>query len=135
MKENGKVVEKVYKVGGLYSKAITKIVDNLKEAMNYAENEAQKAYIQKLIDFYVTGSLRTFDEYSILWAQETKSDVDFINGFIENYGDPLSMTGAWESIVNFRNKEASQRTTLISNNAQYFENASPVDNRFKKQNV
>ena len=135
VKENGKVVEKVYKVGGLYSEAITKIVDNLKEAMNYAENEAQKAYIQKLIDFYVTGSLRTFDEYSILWAQETKSDVDFVNGFIENYGDPLSMTGAWEALVNFRNKDASHRTTLISNNAQYFENASPVDNRFKKQNV
>lgn len=135
VKENGKVVEKVYKVGGLYSAAITKIVANLKEAMKYAENEGQKAYIQKLIDFYVTGSLRTFDEYSILWAQETKSDVDFVNGFIENYGDPLSMTGSWEGMVNFRNKAASERTTLVSSNAQYFEDASPVDSRFKKQNV
>lgn len=135
VKVNGKVVEKVYKVGGLYSSAITKIVANLKEAMKYAENQGQKDYIQKLIDFYETGSLRTFDEYSILWAQETKSDVDFINGFIENYGDPLSMTGAWEGMVNFRNKEASHRTTLISENAPYFENASPVDSRFKKKDV
>ncbi|MDO4510895.1 MAG: dihydrofolate reductase [Bacteroidales bacterium] len=135
VKENGKVVEKVYKMGGLYSAAIKKIVANLKEAMKYAENAEQKAYIQKLVDFYTTGSLRTFDEYSILWAQETKSDVDFVNGFIENYGDPLSMTGAWESLVNFRNKAASERTTLISNNAQYFENASPTDPRFKKESV
>ena len=135
VKENGKVVEKPYKVGGLYSAAITKIVDNLKKASAYAENDAQKAYIDKLIEFYTTGSLKTFDEYSIMWAQETKSDVDFINGFIENYGDPLSMTGSWEGMVQFRNKAASKRTGLISANAQYFENASPVDPRFKKENV
>ena len=135
VKENGKVVEKPYKIGGLYSAAITKIVDNLKKALPYAENDAQKAYIQKLIDFYTTGSLKTFDEYSIMWAQETKSEVDFINGFIENYGDPLSMTGSWEAMVNFKNPASSKRTGLVSANAQYFENASPVDPRFKKQNV
>ena len=135
VKENGKVVEKVYKVGGLYSDAIKKIVANLKEAAKYAENDQQRAYIQKLIEYYETGSLRTFDEYSILWAQETKSDVDFINGFIETYGDPLSMTGSWEALVNFRNKAASERTEIISRNAQYFEDVSPTDSRFKKENV
>ncbi len=135
VKENGKVVEKPYKIGGLYSAAITKIVDNLKKAAQYAENDAQRAYINKLIEFYTTGSLKTFDQYSIMWAQETKSDVDFINGFIENYGDPLSMTGAWEGMVQFRNKAASKRTGLISANAQYFEDASPIDPRFKKKNV
>lgn len=135
VKENGKVVEKAYKIGGVYSKAITKIVENLKKALPYAENEAQKGYINKLIEFYTTGSLKTFDEYSILWAQDTKSEVDFINGFIENYGDPLSMTGSWESMVNFKNQEASHRAQLVSENAQYFEDASPVDSRFKKKNV
>ena len=135
VKENGKVVEKPYKIGGIYSAAIEKIVKYLKIASNYADNDAQKAYIGKLIDFYTSGSLKTFDEYSILWAQDTKSDVDFVNGFIENYGDPLSMTGSWESMVNFRNKEASHRTQLISENAQYFEDASPTDPRFKKKNV
>ncbi|MBR5102513.1 MAG: dihydrofolate reductase, partial [Muribaculaceae bacterium] len=135
VKEKGKVVEKPYKVGGLYSAAIVKIVANLREAAKYAENDAQRAYIDKLIEFYTTGSLKTFDEYSILWAQETASDVDFINGFIENYGDPLSMTGSWEGMVNFKNKEASARTSLVSANAQYFEDASPTDKRFKKENV
>lgn len=135
VKKDGKVVEQSYKVGGLYSKAITKIVYWLKKASAVAENDAQKAYIDKLIEFYNTGSLKTFDDYSIMWAEETKSTVDFINGFIESYGDPLGMTGSWEGMVNFKNKEASHRTQLISDNAQWFEDHSPVDSRFKKENV
>ncbi len=135
VKENGKVVEKPYKVGGLYSKAIVNIVYWLQKAAEVAENDAQRGYINKLIEFYETGSLKTFDEYSIMWAEETKSDVDFINGFIESYGDPLGMTASWEAMVNFKNKAASRRTSIISGNAQYFEDNSPVDSRFKKKNV
>lgn len=135
VKENGKVVEKAYKVGGLYSEAIVNIIYWLQQAQKVAENNAQRAYIAKLIDFYTTGSLKSFDEYSIMWAEETVGDVDFVNGFIESYGDPLGMTGTWESLVNFRNKEASRRTQLISENAQWFEDNSPTDKRFKKENV
>ena len=135
VKKNGKIVEEPYKVGGLYSKAIEKIVYWLQKAATVAENEGQRAYINELIKFYQTGSLKTFDEYSIMWAEETKSDVDFINGFIESYGDPLGMTGSWEGMVNFRDQAASKRSKLISGNAQYFESNSPVDNRFKKKNV
>lgn len=135
VKQNGIIAEQVYKVGGLYSPAIVKIVDWLKKAENVAENDAMKAYISKLIEFYTTGDLMTFDEYSILWAEETSSDIDFINGFIESYGDPLGMTGAWEAMVNFRNKQSSIRTSIISKNAQWFEDHSPVDSRFKKDNV
>ena len=135
VKKNGKVVEEPYKVGGLYSKAIEKIVYWLQKAATVAENEGQRAYINELIKFYQTGSLKTFDDYSIMWAEETQSDVDFINGFIESYGDPLGMTGSWEGMVNFKDKAASRRSKLISENAQYFESNSPVDNRFKKKNV
>lgn len=135
VKKDGKVVEEPYMIGGLYSKAIIDIVYWLQQASQVAENPAQRAYIDKLIDFYTTGSLKTFDEYSIMWAEETKSDVDFINGFIESYGDPLGMTGSWEGLVNFLNKDASHRTSLISGNAQWFEDNSPVDSRFKKENV
>ncbi|MBQ6167699.1 MAG: dihydrofolate reductase [Muribaculaceae bacterium] len=135
VKKNGKIVEEPYKVGGLYSKAIEKIVYWLQKAATVAENEGQRAYINELIKFYQTGSLKTFDDYSIMWAEETKSEVDFINGFIESYGDPLGMTGSWEGMVNFKDKAASYRSKLISENAQYFESNSPVDNRFKKKNV
>jgi len=135
VKQNGKVVELPYKIGGLYSPAIEKIVYWLDKASSVAENNAQRAYINELIKYYKTGDLKTFDTYSILWAQETSSDVDFINGFIESYGDPLGMTGSWEAMVNFRNQDASRRTRLISENAQYFESNSPVDERFKKKNV
>ncbi len=135
VKVNGKVVEQPYKVGGLYSEAIERIVGELKEASKYAENDAQKAYIDKLIEYYNTGDLRTFDEYSILWAEDTASQVDFINGFIESYDDPLGMTGNWESIVNFKNIAASNRTETISGNAQWFEDHSPVDPRFRKDKV
>ena len=135
VKENGKVVEKPYKVGGLYSEAIVNIIYWLQKAVKVAETSAQRDYINKLIEFYTTGSLLTFDEYSIMWAEDTKSQVDFINGFIESYGDPLGMTGSWEGMVNFKDKAASRRSKLISENAQYFESNSPVDNRFKKKNV
>jgi len=135
VKENGRVVEKPYKIGGLYSPAIEKIVYYLLKASEYAENNAQRSYINKLMEFYMTGSLKTFDDYSIAWASETSSDVDFINGFIESYGDPLGMTGSWEGMVNFRNQDASKRSKLISGNAQWFEDHSPVNPEFKKQNV
>ncbi len=132
---DGTIVEEVYKVGGVYSPYIEKIVALLTEASKYAENEQQKDYIDKLISFYQTGSLKTFDDYSIAWVEDTNSDVDFINGFIESYGDPLGMTGQYESIVNFKNKEASQRTETVSANAQWFEDNSPVDPRFRKPEV
>lgn len=135
VKENGKVVEQVYKVGGMYSDAIVRIVENLSEAAKYAENEAQRKVIETLISYYKSGDLRTFDEYSILWVNDTTSQVDFINGFIESYGDPLGMKGAWESIVNFKNIEASRRTEIISENAQWFEDNAPTDPRFRKEEV
>lgn len=135
IKIDGKVVEQPYKVGGLYSDAIKRIVKELGLAAEYAENPAQKAYIDKLIEFYTTGDLKTFDEYSILWSEETDSQVDFINGFIESYDDPLGMTGSWESIVNFKNKEASARTETLSGNAQWFESHSPVNPAFRKDKV
>lgn len=135
VKEDGKVVEQVYRLGGLYSDAIAHIVDNLEKAMPYAENDAQRKTIATLIDYYKTGDLKTFDDYSIIWAEDTASQVDFINGFIESYGDPLGMTGAWESIVNFKNNEASRRTEVLSAAAQWFEDNSPVDPRFKKDKV
>lgn len=132
---DGKIYEQTYRIGGLYSDAIAAIVKDLNAAMAYAENEQQRATIAKLIEYYTTGNLRTFNDYSIMWVEDTVSDVDFINGFIEDYGDPLGMTGAWESIVNFKNHAASERTHTISNNAQWFEDHSPVDKRFKKDKV
>lgn len=114
VKENGKVVEKVWKVGGLYSPAIEQIVKELQKAVPFAENDTQKAIIEKLIAYYQTGDLKTFDAYSILWVEDTTSDVDFVNGFIETYGDPLGMKASWESTVNFINKEATKRTKVIS---------------------
>ena len=129
------IIEQVYKVGGMYSEAITPIVDRLTEAAKYAENDAQRKVIESLISYYKTGDLRIFDEYSILWVNDTNSQVDFINGFIESYGDPLGMKGAWESIVNFKNIEASRRTEIISDNAQWFEDNSPIDPRFRKEEV
>ena len=135
VKENGKLVEKVWKVGGLYSPAIEKIVSELRKAVAFAENDAQKSIIGKLIEYYQTGDLKIFDAYSILWVEDTASDVDFVNGFIETYGDPLGMKASWESTVNFINKEATKRTKVISDNAQWFEDHSPVDKRFKKEKV
>lgn len=132
---DGKVTEQPYRIGGLYSDAIVRIVDNLKKAREYAENDKQAGVIDKLIEFYTTGDLATFDDYSIQWVEDTDSQVDFINGFIESYGDPLGMTGAWESIVNFKNVEASHRTEALSSNAKWFEDHSPVDPRFRKDEV
>lgn len=134
-KVNGKVTEQPYKKGGLYSAAITRIIDNLNKAKEYAENDRQRHTIELLIDFYTTGDLKKFDEYSISWVEDTASQVDFVNGFIESYGDPLGMTGSWESIVNFKNLAASSRTEAISSSAQWFEDNSPVDPRFRKPHV
>ena len=134
-KRDGKVVEQTYRIGGLYSDAIQRIVDNLKKAAEYAENDRQREVINKLIEYYTTGNLKTFDDYSILWVEDTDSQVDFINGFIETYGDPLGMTGSWESIVNFKNIPASARTKTLSAEAQWFEDNSPVDAAFKKDKV
>ena len=135
VKENGQIQEKVWKVGGLYSPAIEAIVAELEKAIPFAENKAQKETIETLIDYYRTGDLRTFDAYSILWVEDTSSEVDFVNGFIETYGDPLGRKASWESTVNFINKEATKRTKTISDNAQWFEDHSPVDPRFKKEQV
>lgn len=134
-KENGQLVERVWKVGGLYSEAIERIVAELEKAAVFAENEKQRQIITTLIEYYRTGDLRTFDAYSILWVEDTDSQVDFVNGFIETYGDTLGLKASWESTVNFRNEEATRRTRTISENAQWFEDHSPVDKRFKKERV
>lgn len=134
-KQNGQLIEKTWKVGGMYSPAIEKIIFWLEKAKTVAENDKQKAIIASLISFYQTGSLKTFDEYSILWVEDTESTVDFVNGFIETYGDPLGLKASWEALVNFRNTEATKRTQIISSNAQWFEDHSPVDKRFKKEKV
>lgn len=134
-KENGQLVERVWKVGGLYSEAIERIVAELEKAAAFAENEKQRQIIATLIDYYRTGDLRTFNAYSILWVEDTDSQVDFVNGFIETYGDALGLKASWESTVNFRNEEATRRTQTISENAQWFEDHSPVDQRFKKEQV
>lgn len=135
VKRDGKIVEETYKVGGLYTEAIEKIVYWLEKAAGVAENEQQKEVIEKLIDYYQTGDLKQFDEYAILWVKDLDPQVDFVNGFTETYGDPLGMKASWESIVNFKNLEASERTHTISDNAQWFEDNSPVDSRFKKDKV
>ena len=135
VKENGKIQEKIWKVGGLYGQAIDKIVYWLKKAEGVAENPEQKAVIAELIKFYETGDLKTFDEYAILWVKDLNSLVDFVNGFTESYGDPLGMKASWESLVNFKDMEATHRTEIISGNAQWFEDHSPVDKLFKKDEV
>lgn len=135
IKKDGRIVEEPYRIGGLYDAALRRIVDNLEKASQYADSSEQQAVIRKLIDYYHTGDLRKFDEYSIMWVEDTTPRVDFINGFIESYGDPLGMTGSWESIVNFKDLEASHRTETIAGNAQWFEDHSPVDPRFRKDKV
>ena len=135
VKENGKLVEKVWKVGGLYGQAIEKIVYWLKQAETVAETPEQKAVIAKLVEYYETGDLKKFDEYAILWVKDLNSRVDFVNGFTENYGDPLGLKASWESLVNFKDLEATHRTEIISSNAQWFEDHSPVDKQFKKEQV
>lgn len=135
VKADGKVQEKVWKVGGLYGQALEKIVYWLKKAEGVAETPEQQAVIAKLVEFYETGDLKTFDDYAILWVKDLNSRVDFVNGFTESYGDPLGMKASWESLVNFKDLEATRRTELISNNAQWFEEHSPVDPSFKKERV
>lgn len=135
VKEDGVVKEKVWKVGGLYGEALEKIVYWLQKAEEVAETPEQKAVIAKLIEYYQTGDLKTFDEYAILWVKDLNSRIDFVNGFTESYGDPLGMKASWESLVNFKDLEATRRTELISNNAQWFEDHSPVDKQFKKETV
>ncbi len=131
-KEDGKIVEKTWKVGGMYGETISHIVYWLEKASEVAENAEQKASIDKLISYYKTGDLKEFDEYSILWVKDLNSRVDFINGFIESYNDPLGLRGSWESLVNFKDSANTARTEVISANAQWFEDRSPIDPRFRK---
>ena len=135
IKENGQLTEQVWKLDGKYGKAIERIIFRLNQAVEYAENELQKIYISTLIEYYRTGNLALFDQYSIDWVKEQEGDVDFVNGFIEVYGDPLGIKGSWESIVNFKDQEATKRATILSENAQWFEDHSPVDPEFKKNEV
>lgn len=134
IKRDGDLHEEVYRVDGLYGKAIQAIIGWLEKANEAAENDRQRAYTSKLIDYYRTGDLKTWDEYNILWVQDVDSHVDFVNGFIEDYNDPMGMKATWESVVDFKDLEATKRSNLISENAQWFEDHSPVDSRFKKEN-
>ena len=132
---NGEIEERVYKVGGLYGAALEKVVFWLKKALEVAENDEQRLAIEKMIAFNETGDLRTFNEYCIAWVRDLNSRVDYVNGFTETYSDPLGITGTWESLVNFKDLEATHRTELISDNAQWFEDNSPTDPKFKKEEV
>jgi dipeptidyl-peptidase-3 len=135
VKKDGKIQEEVWKIDGMYGKAIEKIVFWLEKAEKVAESEVQREVVRLLIDFYRTGDLKIFDAYSITWLKDTDSRVDFVNGFIESYGDPLGMKASWESIVNFKDLEATRRTDIISSCAQWFEDHSPVSASFKKEQV
>ena len=134
-KRNNEVVELTWKEDGLYGETIREIVSWLLKAQKYAENEGQKHVIDLLVKFYRTGNLEDFDRYSIAWVEQHEGLVDFINGFIEVYGDPLGMKGTWEGIVEYKDLEATKRTQTISQNAQWFEDHSPVDPRFRKPEV
>jgi len=133
VKEDGRIYEDVYRADGLYGEAIQAIIGWLEKASAVAENDIQRAYTQKLIEYYTTGDLETWDAYNIAWVQDSVSHIDFVNGFIEDYGDPMGMKATWEAIVNFRDMEATVRSNTISENAQWFEDNSPVDPRFKKE--
>ena len=135
VKRDGIISEDVYKVGGLYGAAIEKIIGHLEKASAVAENDTQRNYIALLIEYYKTGDLRKWDEYNVAWAKDTDSQIDFVNGFIENYNDPLGMKATWEAVVNFKDMEASKRTDIISKNAQWFEDNSPINPEFKKKEV
>lgn len=135
VKENGEVVEKTYKVGGMYGEALAKVVYWLEKALPYAENDEQRKAIEKMIEFNRTGDLRTFNEYCIAWVKDLESRVDYVNGFTEVYTDPLGITGAWEAMVNFKDMEATKRTSIISANAQWFEDHSTTDPKYKKEEV
>ena len=134
-KEKGRIEEITYTEKGMYGKAISEIISWLEKANSVAENDVQRNYTKLLIDYYKTGDLQTWDDYNVAWVQDNESIVDYINGFIENYGDPLGMKSTWESVVNFKDVEATKRTEIISENAQWFEDNSPIDPRFKKKEV
>ena len=133
--EDGKVKEEVYRIGGLYSSALEKITEELGKAAAVAESDLQKQYIASLIKYYQTGDLKLWDEYNIQWVKDTLGTVDFVNGFVEDYSDPLGRKASWEALVNIKDHDASERTTVISENAQWFEDNSPVDPAFKKKTV
>ncbi len=135
VKENGQLTEKVWKIGGLYTQSIEKIVYWLNQAKDVAENPEQKQVIETLIAYYQTGDLKKFDEYAIDWLKDKHSRIDFVNGFTESYGDPLGMKASWESLVNFKDLEATKRSEVIGHEAQWFEDHSPVDKQFKKEKV
>jgi len=135
VKKNGKVMEEVASLNGLYGPAIEKIIYWLEKAAGVAENDQQRQVIEKLIEYYRTGDLKTFDEYNIQWVNDVESRVDFVNGFIEVYSDPKGMKGSWEALVNFKDLEATKRTEIMAANAQWFEDNSPIDPRFKKKEV
>lgn len=135
VKEGGRIVEKKWRVGGMYSPAIEKIVYWLKKASEVAENEAQKKALDLLIEYYKTGDLETFDAYNIAWVQDTASTIDVINGFIEVYGDPLGYKGAYEAVVSIKDREATRRIDAIGRQAQWFEDNSPIMEAHKKKNV
>lgn len=135
VKENGKLQEKIWKVGGMYTQAIERIVFWLQKAAEVAENEQQKTVIDLLVKYYQTGDLKVFDQYNVAWLADQESRIDFVNGFTETYGDPLGLKASWESVVNFKNLEATHRTEIISQNAQWFEDNSPVEPRFRKEKV
>ena len=134
VKENGKIYEKVWKIGGMYSPALEKIVYWLEKAATVA-NPTQKEVIEALIKYYKSGDLKDFDDYSVLWVKDTQSNVDFVNGFIESYGDPLGRKASWESVVNFRDVEACKRTEIMAANAQWFEDNAPINPAYRKKEV
>jgi dipeptidyl-peptidase-3 len=135
VKENGKVVEKVSKIDGLYKEAIVKIVANLELALPFTESDLQRATLEKLIEYYKTGDLRDFDKYNILWIQDTQSKLDTINGYIEVYDDPLGQNGSWESVVSIKDQESTLKFGILSQEAQWFENHSPISPRHKREKV
>lgn len=135
IKSEGLISELTYNENGLYKEAIKEILRWLEQAVEVAENDTQENYIRLLIEYYKTGCLKTWDEFSIAWVKDLDSQVDFVNGFIENYGDPLGMKATYESIVNFKDYQASKRSDLLAENAQWFEDHSPIDVRFKKKKV
>ncbi len=135
VKEKGVVFEKIWKMGGGYSPAIEKIVFWLEKAITVAENPEQEAALIKLSEYYTSGDLKTWDQYNVLWVKDLNSDIDVVNGFIESYEDPLGRKGSWEAMVNFKDKDGTMRAEIISSHAQWFEDNSPVDGRFKKKKV
>jgi dipeptidyl-peptidase III len=135
VKKDGKIIDEVYKSGGLYGQAIDKIIANLEKAIPFAENETQKKELGVLIEYYKTGELKKWDDYNVIWAGDNLPVVDYTNGFIETYDDPLGMKASWEAIVNYKDLEATKRTDLISANAQWFEDNSPIQPQYRKEKV